>query len=108
MEDELKECQIGNLSSTDLADYLVKNCNVPFRKAHHITGRAVAKAEELECDLSQIELKYLQEIDSRIKADVLPLLSLSSSMNARDSKGGTATVRVCEQIEDIERWLQEA
>ena len=104
----LKACQIGHLSATDLADYLVKNCNVPFREAHHITGRAVAKAEELGCDLSQIELKYLQDIDSRIEADVLPLLSLSSSMNARDSIGGTATVRVCEQIEDIEKWLQEA
>ena len=72
VENMLKACQIGHLSATDLADYLVKNCNVPFREAHHITGRAVAKAEELGCDLSQIELKYLQEIDDRIKADVLP------------------------------------
>jgi len=100
-----KACEIGHLSATDLADYLVEKCNIPFREAHFITGRAVAKAEELGVDLSKIELKYLQEIDSRISEDVLELLDLRNSMNARDSFGGTASTQTQKQLEYFENYL---
>jgi len=98
-------CKIGHLTATDLADYLVKNCDVPFREAHFITGEAVAKAEDLGIDLSEISLSELQEIDSRIDDEVLPLLSLRNSMNSRVSKGGTATQETKLQIQVIENWL---
>ena len=101
-----KACQIGHLTATDLADYLVKALDVPFREAHFITGKAVAKAEELNIDLSQIELKDLQEIDNRITDEVLPLLSLRNSMNARTSFGGTSTKQTENQINIITNWLK--
>ena len=100
-----KACKIGHLTATDLADYLVKNCDIPFREAHFITGDAVSKSEELGIDLSEISLFELQKIDSRIDENVLSLLSLRNSMNSRISKGGTATSETKNQIEFIEKWL---
>ena len=99
-------CGIGHLSATDLADYLVEKCDIPFREAHFITGRAVAKGEELQTDLSQIEFKYLKEIDERINEDVMEYLELRHSMNARVSEGGTATIRTKEQLEYFKNFLQ--
>ena len=101
-----KACAIGHLSATDLADYLVEKCNIPFREAHFITGRAVAKGEELGVDLSVIEFKYLKEIDERINEDVMEFLALRHSMNARTSQGGTATVRTKEQLEFFKNFLK--
>ena len=102
----LKASKIGHLSATDLADYLVQKCNIPFREAHFITGKAVAKSEELKIDLSDIELKYLQNIDSRIGDDVLKFLSIANSMNARTSVGGTASIRTKEQLEYFKTFLE--
>ncbi len=99
-------CEVGHLSATDLADYLVQKCNIPFREAHFITGRAVAHAEHLNVDLSHLSLEELQKVDARIGEDVLPYLSLENSMNARTSQGGTATVSTCKQIELFEAWMQ--
>jgi len=100
-------CKVGHLSATDLADYLVQKCDIPFREAHFITGKAVAKSEELGIDLSDIELKYLQEIDDRIGEDVLGFLSIDNSMNARTSAGGTSTKRTEEQLKYFEDYLKE-
>ena len=101
-----KASKIGHLSATDLADYLVQKCNIPFREAHFITGKAVAKSEELKIDLSDIELSYLQAIDGRISEDVLQFLSITNSMNARTSEGGTATLRTKEQLEYFKKFLE--
>ncbi|MFK5937503.1 MAG: argininosuccinate lyase [Sulfurimonas sp.] len=100
-------CAVGHLSATDLADYLVEKCNIPFREAHFITGRAVAKGEELKVDLSKMDLKYLKEIDERIGEDVLEFLELRHSMNARTSQGGTATKRTVEQLQYFKDFLGE-
>jgi len=99
-------CAIGHLSATDLADYLVEKCGIPFREAHFITGRAVAKGEELGVDLSKMEFKYLQEIDERIGEDVMEYLELRHSMNARTSQGGTASERTREQLDYFKNFLQ--
>ncbi len=99
-------CAIGHLSATDLADYLVEKCDIPFREAHFITGRAVAKGEELNIDLSKMEFKYLKEIDERIKEDVIEFLGLRHSMNARRSEGGTASERTKEQLAYFTTYLQ--
>ena len=106
-EKMLQACKKGHLSATDLADYLVEKCNIPFREAHFITGEAVARAEELGIDLSDIEYKELQAIDSRIQEDVMPYLSIENSMNARVSQGGTATARVEEQLKFFEEYLSQ-
>lgn len=99
-------CEVGHLSATDLADYLVQKCNIPFREAHFITGRAVAHAESLNVDLSHLSVEELQKVDARIGQDVLPYLSLENSMNARTSQGGTATASTCKQIEIFETWMK--
>ncbi len=101
-----KMSKVGHLSATDLADYLVAECDIPFREAHFITGKAVAKSEELNIDLSDITLEELQKIDTRIKESVLSLLQIESSMNARTSQGGTASVRTLEQIEYFKNYLK--
>lgn len=102
-----RACKLGHLSATDLADYLVEHCDVPFREAHHITGRAVARAEALGIDLSEIAFEELYAIDNRIKEDVCGYLSIEHSMNARTSQGGTAEVRTLEQIIYFDHYLKD-
>jgi len=102
-----RACKLGHLSATDLADYLVEHCGVPFREAHHITGRAVARAEVLGIDLSDIAYAELHAIDERIKEDVMPFLAIEHSMNARVSQGGTAEVRTLEQIIYFDHYLKD-
>jgi len=99
-------CKVGHLSATDLADYLVEHCNIPFREAHFITGKAVAKSEELNIDLSDISFEDLHAIDERIEENVMPYMSITNSMNARTSEGGTSSVRTVEQLEKFNTWLQ--
>ncbi|MBA1432912.1 MAG: argininosuccinate lyase [Epsilonproteobacteria bacterium] len=101
-----KACAIGHLSATDLADYLVEKCDIPFREAHFITGRAVARGEELGVDLSKMDFKELQAIDERINEDVMEYLGLRHSMNARTSQGGTASERTKEQLAYFQNFLQ--
>lgn len=100
-----KACAIGHLSATDLADYLVEKCGIAFREAHFITGKAVAKGEELKIDLSKMQLSDLVAIDSRIGEDILEYLGLRHSMNARKSQGGTASVRTQEQLAYFKNYL---
>ncbi len=106
-ENMLAASKKGHLSATDLADYLVEYCGVPFREAHFITGKAVARAEELGIDLSEIAYGELRAIDERIGTDVTEHLQLAHSMNARTSAGGTATLRTLEQIVYFENFLKE-
>jgi argininosuccinate lyase len=88
----------GYSTATDLADWLVREADVPFREAHHITGRAVKTAEERGCDLADLPLDALQDIDDRIDERVYEVLSVEASVRSRISYGGTAPQRVREQI----------
>jgi argininosuccinate lyase len=88
----------GYSTATDLADWLVREADVPFREAHHITGRAVKTAEERGCDLADLPLDVLCEIDARIDERVFDVLSVEASVRSRTSQGGTAPARVREQI----------
>ncbi|SFV54982.1 Argininosuccinate lyase [hydrothermal vent metagenome] len=98
-------CMIGHLSATDLADYLVREANLPFRDAYHITGNAVNLAETKNIDISELSLDDLQSIDKRIGEGAVELLDNRASMNARVSEGGTATIRTIEQIQKLEDWI---
>ena len=101
-----KACQKGHLTATDLADFLVQNCNIPFREAHHITGKAVAYAESLNKDLSQLSTQELCSVDSKIPQEAHKSLDLMASMNSRNSYGGTSTQATQAQIESLEAWLE--
>jgi argininosuccinate lyase len=91
----------GYSTATDLADWLVRTLNLPFREAHHITGRAVKRAEVLGVDLPSLPIKELQAIEPRVTEDVYTVLSPKASVQSRRSYGGTAPIRVAEQIK---RW----
>ena len=100
-----KMAQVGHLSATDLADFLVRECGVAFREAHHITGRVVAYAESQNKDISMLEEEEILALDSRIKQGVKAVLNLRASMDARDSLGGTASGQTRRQIEILKEWL---
>ena len=82
--------QKGFSTATDIADWLVKNLNIPFRDAHHVTGRCVRLAEEKNCRLDELSIEELQEIDSRISNDIFNVLSVENSVKSRKSFGGTS------------------
>ncbi|PZO76626.1 MAG: argininosuccinate lyase [Mesorhizobium amorphae] len=84
--------------ATDLADWLVREAGLPFREAHHVTGRAVAEAERRRIGLEELSLEDLQAIHPGITQGVFSVLSVDRSVESRTSFGGTAPSRVREQI----------
>ena len=93
----------GYATATDLADWLVRTLKMPFREAHHVTGRIVAKASETGVALDRLPLAAMQAIEPKITAEVLSVLSVESSVASRTSFGGTAPKNVREQAET---WLK--
>jgi argininosuccinate lyase len=88
----------GFSTATDLADWLVREAGLPFREAHHVTGRAVALAEERRTSLEKLPLDALREIHPSITDDVFGVLSVTDSVRSRKSFGGTAPAEVKRQI----------
>ncbi len=98
----------GYSTATDLADWVTQKLNVPFRDAHHITGRAVKLAESKGCELGQLALADLQSIEPRINADVLKVLTVDAAAASRVSYGGTAPDNVRAQAKAArDRFLGE-
>jgi argininosuccinate lyase len=93
----------GFSTATDLADWLVRELNLPFRDAHHVTGAAVKRAEQLGCDLPGMPLAELQALEPRIGAGVYDVLTPQASAASRKSYGGTAPGEVRTQIK---RWKE--
>jgi len=90
--------ELGYATATDLADWLVRQANIPFREAHHITGSAVKLAESRGVALDQLALADLQAIDARIDDRVFAALSVEASVAARASHGGTAPTEVSKRV----------
>jgi argininosuccinate lyase len=93
----------GYSTATDLADWLVRTLDIPFREAHHVTGRIVAQAAEKKISLHQLPLAAMQAIEPRITSDVFSVLSVESSVRSRVSRGGTAPNNV---RREANRWLK--
>ncbi len=93
----------GFSTATDLADWLVRELNLPFRDAHHVTGAAVKKAEELGVGLPELPLSELQALDGRITSAIYDVLTPEASVASRKSYGGTAPDQVRAQIK---RWKE--
>ena len=91
----------GFSTATDLADWLVRTLDLPFREAHHVTGRVVKAAEASGRDLPSLALESLQQIEPRITSDVYSVLSPQASAASRVSYGGTSPDQVRLQIK---RW----
>jgi argininosuccinate lyase len=84
----------GFSTATDLADWIVRKLDLPFREAHHITGRLVKLAESKGCDLAELPLAEIQRVESRLTKDVLSVLTVEKSVASRTSLGGTAPQNV--------------
>ncbi|AXC48794.1 argininosuccinate lyase [Paracoccus suum] len=88
----------GFSTATDLADWLVREAGLPFREAHHATGALVAKAEARGIDLPELTLVEMQAVNPAITQEIYAVLGVDNSVASRTSYGGTAPVRVREQI----------
>ena len=84
----------GYATATDLADWLVRVAGLPFRRAHHVTGEIVKRAEALGCPLADLPLAELQAVEPAITAEIYEVLSPERSVASRTSFGGTAPERV--------------
>ena len=84
----------GYSTATDLADWLVRELNLPFRRAHHVTGAAVKRAEALGVDLAQLPLQELQSLEPGVTEAVYKVLTPEASCASRQSFGGTAPEQV--------------
>jgi argininosuccinate lyase len=93
----------GYATATDLADWLVRTLQLPFREAHHVTGRIVAAAAEANAPLHRLPLEAMQKVEPRITQDVFEVLSVSNSVKSRTSFGGTAPKNVRTAAK---RWLR--
>jgi argininosuccinate lyase len=93
----------GYATATDLADWLVRSLKIPFRDAHHLTGRIVAKASEANVPLHRLPLSTMREVEPRIGEDVFSVLSVDRSVKSRVSFGGTAPKNVRAQAK---KWLR--
>jgi argininosuccinate lyase len=93
----------GFSTATDLADWLVRELNMPFRDAHHVTGSAVKAAEGKGVDLAELALADLQAIEPRITSEIYTVLTPAASAASRISYGGTAPAQVRAQIA---RWKE--
>ncbi len=93
----------GYSTATDLADFLTRTLKLPFREAHHITGRIVAKAAAAGVTLDKLPLQTMQAIEPRITKAVFGVLSVEKSVKSRAAYGGTAPNNVRAQAK---RWLQ--
>src|SRR6516164_7098805 len=93
----------GYSTATDLADWLVRALKVPFREAHHITGRIVAAAAKQGVALDKVPLKAMQAIEPRITKSVFDVLSVANSVKSRAVYGGTAPKNV---RKEAQRWLK--
>ena len=93
----------GYATATDLADWLVRTLKIPFREAHNLTGRIVAKAAEVGAPLHRLPLATMREVEPRISEDVFSVLSVDRSVRSRTSFGGTAPKNVRAQAR---KWLR--
>ncbi len=93
----------GYATATDLADWLVRSLKMPFRDAHHVTGRIVALAAGQGVALHELPLQAMREVEPRITAEALGVLSVESSVKSRTSFGGTAPKNVAAQAKG---WLK--
>ncbi len=94
----------GYATATDLADWLVRTLKMPFREAHHVTGKIVAEASQAGVALHRLPLETMRKIEPRITDEVFGVLSVDRSVKSRTSYGGTAPKNVRSQAK---RWLKQ-
>jgi len=99
----IQALQKGFPTATDLADYLVINLDIPFRDAHHLTGRIVLLAEEKDCTLESLSLKDIQKIIPEADNEIIDVLKIQNSVSSRNSFGGTAPKNVLKAAREAKK-----
>ncbi len=97
-------CRTGFLNATELADYLVEK-GLPFRKAHHIAGQAVALCEKENKGLEELSLEQFKALHPSIENDVFPVLEYENAVRRRETWGGTGPNSVARQLADFSSWF---
>ncbi len=100
-----KDTETGFLTATDLADYLVKK-GLPFRQAHEVVGKAVARCIEHGAELHELDMDELRKLHELIDEDVLEVLSVEGSVRSRNCTGGTGHEVVKEALSEAKSWLK--
>ena len=98
-----KAAGAGYATATDLADWLVRTLQMPFRNAHHVTGQIVAEAARQNLPLHRLPLAAMQAVEPKITDDVFAVLAVERSVKSRTSFGGTAPANVRAQAR---KWLK--
>ena len=96
----------GFSTATDLADWFVKNIDLPFRDAHHLAGKIVLLAEKKKCQLNELKLIEMQKFESRINDTIFDYLSVSHSVNQKKSYGGTSFIQVKKAITRAKKKIE--
>ncbi len=98
---------IGNITSTDIADYLVKDLNYSFRKAYSVTAKIVNLAEKKGKRITELSLDEIKSIDKDIKADVLKVVKVNNSVKSKQSYGGTSFDNVKKMIKKYKKEIND-
>lgn len=93
----------GYSTATDLADWLVRELGMPFREAHHVTGRIVRLAEKRGVSLDQLTLEEMRLVEPRFSEAAKAALNIEHSVNSRNCSGGTAPVRVKKAAQEMRK-----
>jgi argininosuccinate lyase len=93
----------GHSTATDLADWLVLKLELPFREAHHVTGKIVALADKKGLELNKLSLDDLKSVEPRITGEAFAALDVAGSVKSRTSYGGTAPANV---RREAKRWIK--
>ena len=96
----------GYTTATDLADYIVKDLNLPFRKAYEITSKIVNYAEKNKKRFDELDVKDIKKIDPRLKDEVLDLINLKNSVKSKKSYGGTAFENIKKMIKKYKKEIK--
>ena len=99
-----RECGVGHLAATDVADYLAKR-GLPFREAHAVVGHLVLMCEKRGCNLEDLPFEVFQEASPLFERDITEALDIPSIVAARTTEGGTAPAAVAVQLERAEAQL---
>ena len=99
------DCNMGQITATDLADYLVER-NVPFRKAHEIVGKIVKHAESKNLQIFDLPVSQLRKFSKVISDDVMNYLDPQEAIKARNLKGGTAPEQVKKQVTRVQKLVK--
>ena len=102
----LELSKVGYTTATDLADYIVREFNFPFRKAYQITSKIVNYAESKNKTLDQLNIKELKNIEPKLNEDVLKVFNLRNSIKSKKSYGGTSFENIKKMINKYKKELK--